>query len=101
METASLLDSDSALILSWQTLAAMVTVASAVVVIAVGFLRATWGRELVDATAELSEKIAATQVVIGDRVRAEIRESLAPLERRVERLEDRPSPNPYREVQGE
>lgn len=77
------------LTLSWQTLAAMATVSSIVVGVAVAFLKATWGKDLTMAAADLSSKIAATQVVIGDRVRTEIKDALAPLERRVERLEDR------------
>lgn len=84
------------LTLSWQTLAAMATVSSVVVGIAMAFLKATWGKDLTTATAELSTRLAEAQIKIGDRVRQEVKEAVEPLERRVERLEDRPTPNPFR-----
>lgn len=76
----------SSLTLSWQTLAAMATVSSLVVAVAVAYLKASWGKDLTTAT-----------VTIGDRVRSEIKDAVTPLERRIERLEDRPTPSPYRE----
>lgn len=65
------------LVLSWQTLAAMGTVSSVVVVAGMAYLRAYFGKELTSAKWEIS-----------DRVRTDIKEAVAPLERRIEKLED-------------
>jgi len=81
-------DTDS-LTLSWQTLAAMATVSSivvgAAVSVATAYLKSAWKVDLTAATVEIT-----------DRVRAEITRTVSPLERRVERIEDRQTPNPYR-----
>lgn len=79
---------EGSLTLSWQSLAAMFTISSILVTGAMIYLRAVWGKDLTSTASSLSEKITGAQVVIGDRVRSEIKEALTPLERRVERLED-------------
>lgn len=69
--------STDSLILSWQTLAAMVSVSSVIVAAGMAYLRAFFGTQLMKTEANLSRQL-----------RADIKDSMQPVERRLERLED-------------
>ena len=79
---------EDSLVLSWASLAAIFSICSVLVTASMVYLRAVWGKDLTAAASSLSKEIIATQVVITDRVRSEIKEAILPLERRVEKLED-------------
>lgn len=74
----------NSLTLSWQSIAAMVSISSAVSTAAMVYLRAVWGKDLTNATSTLSEKIITSQVATGDRLRAEIEKAIVPVERHLE-----------------